>query len=113
MSMGCDTVPSCPTWTGCDTDQCKICHGIKFGKPKGKPKAASNASSGAEDSGTDTDEPEVYEVERILGKRMETNGVEYQVHWKGYSKEHDTWEPANSLGDSKAAVIRVMVVTPL
>ena len=98
------TGPSCPTWTGCDTDQCKICHDIKFGKPKGKPKAASKASSDAEDSDTDSDEPEVYEVERILGKRMETNGVEYQVHWKGYSKKHDTWEPANSLGDSKAAV---------
>ena len=100
------TGPSCPTWTGCNIEACKICSGIKFGKHKRQPKAGSKASSGAKDSDTDSDsdEQEVYEVERILGKRLEENGLEYQVHWKGYTKEYDTWEPANSLGDSQAAV---------
>jgi hypothetical protein len=100
------TGPSCPTWTGCDIEECKICSGIKFGKPRRQPKAASKASSGAKDSDTDSDSDgqEVYEVERTLGKRLEDNGLEYQVHWKGYTKEYDTWEPANSLGDSEVAV---------
>ena len=74
------TGPSCPTWTGCDIDQCEICNAIKFGKPKSQPKAASKAPSGTKDNDSDSDEQEVYEVERILGKRMETNGVECQVH---------------------------------
>ena len=55
-------------------------------------------------SDSDSDSDEVYEVERILGKRMQDTGLEYQVHWKGYGQSDDTWEPANSLGDSKAAV---------
>ena len=91
------TGPNCPTWSGCDIDRCTICHAIKIGKSKQRPKTRIQAP-------TDSDSDELYEVERILGKRMEDNGVEYWVHWKGYDESDGTWEPANSLRDSKAAV---------
>ena len=43
----------------------------------------------------------MYEVKRILGKRLEDSGLGYQVRWKGYVKSYDT---TNSLGDYKADV---------
>lgn len=41
---------------------------------------------------------ELYEVERILGKRKNKKGkTEYLVRWRGYSFEGDTWEPESHL----------------
>ena len=80
------TGPKCPTWTGCDIDNCGICQGIKFGKTKGQSKAATKVWLQPEDSDTSSGEDDVYEIERILVKRQEDNGLEYQVHWKGYDK---------------------------
>ncbi|XP_052244861.1 M-phase phosphoprotein 8-like isoform X1 [Dreissena polymorpha] len=42
-------------------------------------------------------EPELFEVERILGK-IKTNGkVQYKIRWKGFGPEEDTWEPTKNL----------------
>ncbi|XP_016341600.1 chromodomain Y-like protein [Sinocyclocheilus anshuiensis] len=41
---------------------------------------------------------ELYEVERIVGKRKNKKGkTEYLVRWRGYGFEGDTWEPENHL----------------
>lgn len=41
---------------------------------------------------------ELYEVERIIGKRKNKKGkTEYLVRWRGYSFEGDTWEPEGHL----------------
>ena len=35
-----------------------------------------------------------YEVESVVGKReVAGGGLEYQIHWRGYSEEDRTWEP--------------------
>ena len=40
-----------------------------------------------------------HEVERLLEQRT-IDGVEhFRVRWKGFSREHDTWEPAENLGE--------------
>ena len=43
----------------------------------------------------------VYEVERILDHREVRSGsrvkMEYKVRWRGYTEEHDTWEPEKNL----------------
>eukprot|EP00884_Botryococcus_braunii_P003740 jgi/Botrbrau1/13367/Bobra.0194s0001.1 len=38
-----------------------------------------------------------YEVEKILGDRLRGAQLEFLVHWKGYSQEHNSWEPAEAL----------------
>ncbi len=44
---------------------------------------------------------EVFEVETILEHRGVPGAYEYRVHWKGYSTEEDSWEPASSFLDDK------------
>ena len=39
----------------------------------------------------------MYEVDKIHDKRVVNGDVEYKVSWKGYSKNHKTWEPKNNL----------------
>ena len=41
-----------------------------------------------------------YEVERILGQRGRGRKLEYLVRWRGYSSDHDTWEPASEVGNA-------------
>jgi hypothetical protein len=49
---------------------------------------------------------EEYEVEEILDSRRKGRWkkLEYLVHWKGYGKEEDTWEPANMIDNSMELV---------
>lgn len=47
----------------------------------------------------DQEKPEVgvYEVERLLDHKMQKNKRLFLVRWKGFDKEHDTWEPESNL----------------
>jgi hypothetical protein len=38
-----------------------------------------------------------YEVAEILQVRRRGRGLQYLVHWKGYTHEEDTWEPRKNL----------------
>ena len=41
---------------------------------------------------------EEYVVEKIVGKRINKDGVlEYKVKWEGYSDQESTWEPLENL----------------
>jgi hypothetical protein len=40
---------------------------------------------------------EEYVVEKIVGKRISDDQIEYRVKWEGYSEEENTWEPYESL----------------
>uniref|UniRef100_A0A183CNE3 Chromo domain-containing protein n=1 Tax=Globodera pallida TaxID=36090 RepID=A0A183CNE3_GLOPA len=63
--------------------------------------AKKNDISGSDGCGEE--EKEEFEVERILAKRVTKNGrVEFKVHWKNYLDAHDSWEPQENLGGSKA-----------
>ena len=43
-------------------------------------------------------EPDVYEVEKILDTRTTTSGQqEYLIKWKGYSQGENSWEPTENL----------------
>merc|ERR1711937_522478 len=45
-----------------------------------------------------SDGGEVYEVEKILEKRMKKGKAEYFIKWKGYDDEaENTWEPIDNL----------------
>jgi hypothetical protein len=41
-----------------------------------------------------------YVMEKIVGaKKIQGGGLRYRVRWYGYSREEDTWEPADNLPD--------------
>ena len=40
---------------------------------------------------------EVYEIYKIHDKRYVGGKAEYKCSWKGYNKNHKTWEPAQNL----------------
>lgn len=42
---------------------------------------------------------EVFQVEKILGKRREHGVDKYLIKWQGYSKAHNTWEPKANILD--------------
>ena len=43
------------------------------------------------------DAPELYQVRKILAKRIgPSGGVEYKIRWKGFNSNADTWEPIDN-----------------
>jgi len=42
---------------------------------------------------------EIFQVERILGKRRRDGVEQYLIKWHGYSKAHNTWEPKANILD--------------
>ena len=54
-----------------------------------------------EESSQDED---VYEVEKILEKRLVGKRVQYLVKWEGYGIEQATWEPVSNLSNVKNIV---------
>ncbi|KAF7639810.1 Chromo domain-containing protein [Meloidogyne graminicola] len=47
---------------------------------------------------------EEYEVEKILKQKKTKHGILYLVKWKGYSSDHDSWEPEENLSGAKEAL---------
>jgi len=45
-----------------------------------------------------------YEVEEILDSKKIRGTLKYKVHWKGYGKHEETWEPIANLGNAKELV---------
>ncbi|XVE56455.1 hypothetical protein DITRI_Ditri04bG0011200 [Diplodiscus trichospermus] len=65
-----------------------------------------NEDDGDNNEESDGDD-EVFEVERILAicygdpKEKGERGLNFQVRWKNYGPEEDTWEPLEGLGDCR------------
>jgi hypothetical protein len=45
-----------------------------------------------------------YEVDFIRDSRLRRGKMQYLVHWKGYLREEETWEPVSNITNAKAAV---------
>lgn len=43
------------------------------------------------------DDQNVYEVDKIIGEKTIKRKKYYLVRWKGFDKEHDSWEPSRNL----------------
>jgi len=62
-----------------------------------KEKMARDEESG---SGSSSEEEE-YVVERVVDKRTRRGKVEYNIKWKGFSHDENTWEPVENLDHCK------------
>ena len=38
-----------------------------------------------------------WDVEHVIGQRWRGGTLEFKIRWKGYSKQHDSWEPARNV----------------
>lgn len=38
-----------------------------------------------------------FEVEDVLGHKLEDHVLRFFIKWKGYDKDHNTWEPMDNL----------------
>uniref|UniRef100_A0A183CNF2 Chromo domain-containing protein n=1 Tax=Globodera pallida TaxID=36090 RepID=A0A183CNF2_GLOPA len=47
---------------------------------------------------------EEYEVELIQSSKVEKGTLKYLVKWKGYTTEHDSWEPLENLGNASELI---------
>lgn len=47
---------------------------------------------------------QLYEVESIHGKKLIGSRVHYLVHWRGFTSDHDTWEPRANLDSCKPLI---------
>ena len=55
----------------------------------------------------------VYEVERIVAKRVTGGKAEYFIQWQNYSPTQNTWEPAEHLPEDLIAAFESRSVDPL
>jgi hypothetical protein len=53
-----------------------------------------------------------YEVESILAQRGRGRTLEYLVKWRGYSTQHNSWEPASGLENAPEVVAAWQARTP-
>ena len=50
-----------------------------------------------------------YEVEKIIGKKVNGNFKEYLIKWKGYSEDESTWEPESNLENAKLSIEKLLI----
>ena len=55
----------------------------------------------------------IYEVERIVAKRVRGRKTEYLIHWQNYSPSENTWEPAKHLPEDLIAAFENRSVNPI
>lgn len=60
---------------------------------------------GAADGDDDSDEGDIYIVDKIVGHRMRYGKKQYFVKWDGYDSSGNTWEAASKLQDDIADVV--------
>ncbi|KAJ4912647.1 DNA (cytosine-5)-methyltransferase CMT2 [Raphanus sativus] len=74
--------------------------------PENSTKETSESSSSTDDDS----EPDEYEVEKLVDicygdpDKSGESGLKFKVHWKGYSSNEDTWEPAEELSNCEDAM---------
>lgn len=70
----------------------------KHKESKKKKKRESNANNEGDEGHSEEDENKIYEVDKILEVYHKRNGQrEFLVHWKGYTKADNTWEPEENM----------------
>ena len=55
----------------------------------------------------------IYEVERIVAKRVKGSKAEYFIQWQNYCPSENTWEPAEHLPQDLIAAFENRYVDPL
>jgi hypothetical protein len=66
--------------------------------PADSPEPGSDSPGDAgEDAAAEAPDFERYEVEKILGSRVQDGCTEFLIRWKGWSSAHDSWQDADAI----------------
>jgi len=57
------------------------------------------------------DNAEEWEAEQILDYRRQNNRHKFLIHWKGYERADDSWEPIQNLGHSLALIVTILLLS--
>ncbi|XP_030829163.1 chromobox protein homolog 1 [Strongylocentrotus purpuratus] len=72
--------------------------GKKQRKPEDGPEPEGEENEEKKTEGeSEEEEEEVYQVEKVVDKRIHKGRVEYLLKWKGYGDDESTWEPQDNL----------------
>uniref|UniRef100_A0A8C6UCR7 Chromo domain-containing protein n=1 Tax=Neogobius melanostomus TaxID=47308 RepID=A0A8C6UCR7_9GOBI len=89
--------------------QNKLTWASAYPAPQRPPAASATSAAMADDTERvepgESEEEDVYEVERIIDMRVEEGEVLYRVRWKNYCSDDDTWEPEAHLEDCREVLL--------
>ena len=77
-----------------ETNDCNAFNTIKWKEVRIKLEDINNQIKSKK---TNIENKNIYEVDKILGKKIENNVILYLIKWKNWRSEYNTWEPTKNL----------------
>ena len=72
--------------------------------PEPRPRKSQSPAPPRKVQAEESEDEETFEIEKVLNHRVTKKGLQFLIKWKGYTEEHNSWEPESSVADSAWSV---------